>query len=155
VLFCTVDDVPVFLVLDVLGWKFGPMVCGRLERAEGPRVDTGALRPLQAVLERVVPAPEDAALEKHHCYQVSGGADGKGTDEVYCGGKAGKLNYVPFRGTAKFGELNVETTFLPATYNGPVVLAGDFFLKVLRGYEGLITELIMPEQLRTLANSPR
>jgi hypothetical protein len=76
------------------------------------------------------------------------------SDEVHCEGKIGNLAHVPlYRGTIKFGDLTVETMFLPATYNGPVVLGGDFFQKALRGNEGLITELIMPEHFRTLANA--
>ena len=78
------------------------------------------------------------------------------SNEVYCDARTGNLAPMPlYRGTIKFGDITVETTFLPATYNGPVVLGGDFFQKALRGNEGLIIELIVPEHLRTLANAAR
>jgi hypothetical protein len=78
------------------------------------------------------------------------------SSELYCDGTTGNRAPVPlYRGTIKFGDLSVETNFLPAKYNGPVVLGGDFFQKALQGNEGLIIELIVPEHLRTLANAAR
>lgn len=78
------------------------------------------------------------------------------TGEFYCEIKEGAPSHIPlFRGTIKFGELTAETSFLPASYNGPVVLGGDFFQKALHGNEGLITELIMPDHFRTLMNAAR
>lgn len=78
------------------------------------------------------------------------------SDEVYSELKEGKVNHFRlFRGQIKFGDLTVETVFLPATYNGPVVLGGDFFQKALRGKEGLISELIMPDHFRTLMDAAR
>ncbi len=76
--------------------------------------------------------------------------------EQFCELNNGKVNHIPlYRGHIKFGEVSVETSFLPATYNGPVVLGGDFFQKALGGKEGLITELIMPDHFRTLMDAAR
>ncbi len=76
--------------------------------------------------------------------------------ELYCDSRIASRAPIPlYRGTIKFGDISVETNFLPATYDGPVVLGGDFFQKALRGNEGLIIELIVPEHLRTLANAAR
>jgi hypothetical protein len=78
------------------------------------------------------------------------------SNEAYFNTNTGDRAPIPlYRGTIKFGDLSVETNFLPATYNGPVVLGGDFFQKALRGNEGLIIELIVPDHLRTLANAAR
>jgi hypothetical protein len=78
------------------------------------------------------------------------------SNDAYCDVSTGNRAPVPlYRGTIKFGDISVETNFLPATYDGPVVLGGDFFQKALRGNEGLIIELIVPEHLRTLANAAR
>ncbi|MGE5206836.1 MAG: hypothetical protein ACM3PW_14565, partial [Chlamydiota bacterium] len=41
------------------------------------------------------------------------------------------------------------------TYNGPVILGGDFFQKALQGKEYVIRELIMPDHFRTLMNAAR
>ena len=78
------------------------------------------------------------------------------TNELYCDARTGNRAPTPlYRGTIKFGDLEVDTTFLPATYSGPVLLGGDFFQKALRGNEALIIELILPDHLRTLANAAR
>jgi hypothetical protein len=78
------------------------------------------------------------------------------TGQLFCEIVNGQITHIPvYRGRVKFGEHEAETTFLPATYNGPVVLGGDFFQKALRGKEGLITELVMPDHFRTLANAAR
>jgi hypothetical protein len=78
------------------------------------------------------------------------------TGQLFCEIVNGQIHHIPLhRGRVKFGEYEAETTFLPATYNGPVVLGGDFFQKVLKGKEGLITELVMPDHFRTLANAAR
>jgi hypothetical protein len=64
------------------------------------------------------------------------------SNEVYCDARIGRPAPTPlYRGTIKFGDLTVETNFLPATYNGPIVLGGDFFQKALRGNEDLIIAL--------------
>lgn len=76
--------------------------------------------------------------------------------DFYCERAGTSFSQVPlYRGTIKFGDLAAETTFLAATYNGPVILGGDFFQKALVGKEGLITELIMPDHFRTLMNAAR
>jgi hypothetical protein len=78
------------------------------------------------------------------------------TGQIYCEVVNGQLNHIPlYRGRIRFGDNEVETSFLPATYNGPVVLGGDFFQKALVGREALITELVMADHFRTLANAAR
>lgn len=78
------------------------------------------------------------------------------TGQMHCEIVNGQLNHIPlYRGRVRFGDYEAETTFLPATYNGPVVLGGDFFQGALRGKEALITELVMPDHFRTLANAAR
>lgn len=48
----------------------------------------------------------------------------------FCELSDSKLNHVPlYRGMIRFGEYEAETSFLPASYNGPVVLGRRFFPK--------------------------
>lgn len=78
------------------------------------------------------------------------------TEQLYCETTNGQLSHIPlYKGRVRFGDYQTETTFLPATYNGPVVLGGDFFQRALRGKEGQISELIMPDHFRTLMNAAR
>jgi hypothetical protein len=77
VLFCTADGEREFPVLEAPEWMFDPVVCGRLERGEVPRVDCGSLRELQTLLDSVRLAEKEAVLEDQHHFRVVGGADAK------------------------------------------------------------------------------
>ena len=79
VFFCTADGEREFPVLEVPEWMFGPVVCGRPERGEVTRIDGGALREVQALLDSVRPAEKEVMLEDQHHSRVAGGADAKQT----------------------------------------------------------------------------
>ena len=96
VLFCTVDDVHEFPVLEVSEWMFDPVVCGRLERAEGARADVGALRALQALLESVGPGPSQRKIVRwNFSMAVLCGAVGRQNANSCYSRQAGFLTGVP------------------------------------------------------------
>jgi hypothetical protein len=78
------------------------------------------------------------------------------TGKVFCETESGCIKHIPlYSGRVKFGEYEIDTEFLPATYNGPVVLGGDFFQKAMTGNESQISELVMPDHFRALASAAR
>ena len=79
VFFCTADGEREFPVLEMPEWMFDPVVCGRLERGEVARVNGGALREVQGLLDSVRPAEKEVMLEDQHHSRVAGGADAKQT----------------------------------------------------------------------------
>ena len=47
------------------------------------------------------------------------------TGQIHCEVVNEQISHIPlYRGRVRFGEYEADTTFLPATYNGPVVLGG-------------------------------
>jgi hypothetical protein len=61
-----------------------------------------------------------------------------------------------FTGVVRSGPLAVETMITPSEHGSPAcILGGHFFQKALQGKEALISELVLPDDRRALANAAR
>jgi hypothetical protein len=68
----------------------------------------------------------------------------------------GKVNAIPiFIGAVRFGDIEVQTSFLPSSHNGPSVLGGHFHQVALQGREERISDLLISDHLRALSSAAR
>lgn len=70
---------------------------------------------------------------------------------------AGQTRRIPlYKAKMTFGGISVETSVAPSNHGSPaLILGGDFFQKAMRGKEGEIQELVLPDHRRALANAAR
>lgn len=68
----------------------------------------------------------------------------------------GRINKVPiFIARVRFGEMEVETSFVPSDHNGPTILGGHFHQAALQGREERISDLLVPDHIRALSSAAR